>query len=262
MNKKIWIGLISVFLVIALVLGFQMSREKTKSEGESIPDDKVVITELENEPVILPAGDEEPIDTEENNGLEPPEQTDQPEEEPDIVPEDPPNVTPDKPEESKPTDKPEVKPVPEEPAKPVETKPVEDKKMYVTLSVSVKTLLDKKDTLKPEKWELVPKNGWIFPAEKVEFFEGESAFNVLLREMKKNKIHMEFIMTPVYNSNYIQGIGNLYEFDCGELSGWMYSVNNESPNLGTSNYILKDGDNIKLLYTCDLGRDIGYEFNE
>ena len=27
----------------------------------------------------------------------------------------------------------------------------------------------------------------------------------------------EFEVTPVYNSNYIEGINNLYEFDCGEL---------------------------------------------
>lgn len=45
-------------------------------------------------------------------------------------------------------------------------------------------------------------------------------FDVLLREMKKNKIHMEFSMTPIYNSNYIEGINNLYEFDAGELQ-WM-----------------------------------------
>ena len=26
--------------------------------------------------------------------------------------------------------------------------------------------------------------------------------------------------TPIYNSAYIEGIHNLYEFDCGSLSGW------------------------------------------
>ena len=39
------------------------------------------------------------------------------------------------------------------------------------------------------------------------------------REMKKAKIHMEFRNTPIYNSAYIMGINNLYEFDVGELSG-------------------------------------------
>ena len=41
---------------------------------------------------------------------------------------------------------------------------------------------------------------------------------------------------------YIEGINNLYEFDCGEQSGWMYSVNGWFPNYGCSRYQLKDGD--------------------
>ena len=27
-------------------------------------------------------------------------------------------------------------------------------------------------------------------------------------------------MTPIYNSHYVEGINNIYEFDCGELR-WM-----------------------------------------
>ena len=71
-------------------------------------------------------------------------------------------------------------------------------------------------------------------------------FNVLVREMKRNKIHMEFENTPIYNSAYIEGIANLYEFDCGELSGWMYKVNDWFPNYGCSRYQLKAGDRIHI----------------
>ena len=68
-------------------------------------------------------------------------------------------------------------------------------------------------------------------------------FNVLQREMRKAGIHMEFEDTPMYNSAYIEGINNLYEFDCGELSGWMYKVNGWFPNYGCSRYQLKGGCN-------------------
>lgn len=44
-------------------------------------------------------------------------------------------------------------------------------------------------------------------------------FDVLQRVCKANKIHMESSFTPVYNSAYIEGIHNLYEFDVGKLSG-------------------------------------------
>jgi hypothetical protein len=72
---------------------------------------------------------------------------------------------------------------------------------------------------------------------------------------------MEFEATPSLSSNYIEGIANIYEFDCGELSGWMYRVNGSFPNLGSSSYELKAGDRVEWVYTCDLGRDVGGDFN-
>jgi hypothetical protein len=126
-----------------------------------------------------------------------------------------------------------------------------------TLSVHCDTITGNMKLLDKEKHELVPDDGVIFPATTVTFYEGESVFNVLQREMKRAKIHMEFMNTPIYNSAYIEGINNLYEFDVGELSGWMYKVNDWYPNYGCSRYQLKDGDVIEWRYTCDLGRDLG-----
>ena len=91
----------------------------------------------------------------------------------------------------------------------------------------------------------------------MEFYEGESVFDVLLRETKNHKIHMEYSETPLYQAAYIEGIGNLYEFDAGETSGWMYSVNGWFPNYGCSKYAVADGDVIAWVYTCDLGQDVG-----
>lgn len=125
-----------------------------------------------------------------------------------------------------------------------------------TLSVRCDTILNNMDWLNPDKIELVPEDGVIYATKKVVFYEGESVFNLLLREMKKSKIHMEFTNTPMYDSAYIEGINNLYEFDCGELSGWMYKVNGWFPNYGASKYALKEGDAVEFVYTCDLGVDI------
>ena len=142
---------------------------------------------------------------------------------------------------------------------PVEPQDVEfsDVTHTCTLSVRCNTILDNIDWLDPEKVELVPEDGVIFPTTTVTFYEGESVFNVLQREMRKAGIHMEFEDTPMYNSAYIEGINNLYEFDCGELSGWMYKVNGWFPNYGCSRYQLKEGDTIEWVYTCDLGVDVG-----
>ena len=145
------------------------------------------------------------------------------------------------------------KPVPVEP----EEVKVTDNTLTCTLTIRCDTILNNLQWLDPEKKELVPKDGVIFPKTTVTFFEGESVFNVLLREMKKNKIHFEYAKTPAYNSVYIEAINNIYEFDCGELSGWKYKVNDWFPNYGCSRYQLKNNDSIEIHYTCDLGADIG-----
>lgn len=126
-----------------------------------------------------------------------------------------------------------------------------------TLSVRCDTILDHLDRLDAEKAELVPEDGVIFPETQVTFYEGESVFNLLQREMKQAKIHLEFEETPLYHSAYIEGIHNLYEFDCGEGSGWTYRVNGWFPNYGCSRYQLQEGDVVEWLYTCDLGADVG-----
>lgn len=148
---------------------------------------------------------------------------------------------------------PEGKPLPVEP----EDAEISDVERSCTLSISCATILDHMDWLDPEKVELVPADGWILPPTVVTFYEGESVFNVLQRVCKQQKIHMEFSNTPMYNSAYIEGIHNLYEFDCGELSGWMYKVNEWFPNYGCSRYALRDGDVVCWVYTCDLGVDVG-----
>ena len=150
---------------------------------------------------------------------------------------------------------PEGKPIPVEPQE-IEISSV---KQTCKISVSCSTILNNIEWLDEEKIELVPEEGVILPLTEVVFYEGESVFNVLQREMKRNKIHMEFENTPMFNSAYIEGINNLYEFDCGELSGWMYKVNGWFPNYGCSRYRLKEGDVVEWVYTCDLGIDVdGY----
>ena len=149
---------------------------------------------------------------------------------------------------------PEGKPEPVEPQK---TEMNKKKEYHGTLSIVCSTILDNMDRFDEAKLEVLPEDGVILAEKKVTFYEGESVFDVLQRETRNEKIHMEFVSTPIYNSNYIEGINNIYEFDCGGLSGWMYQVNGWFPNYGCSRYELQDGDAIAWIYTCDLGRDIG-----
>lgn len=150
-------------------------------------------------------------------------------------------------------------PVPEGKPQPVEPQDVtvEEDAWTCTMSISCKTLLDNLELCDPEKVELIPEDGWLLKPTQVTFRKGQSAFDVLLETCKANKLHMEYMDTPMYNSAYIEGIGNLYELDAGDLSGWMYSVNDWFPNYGCSRYQLQDGDVLCWVYTCDLGADVG-----
>ena len=131
-----------------------------------------------------------------------------------------------------------------------------------TLTISCETILDNLAELTEGKEALVPEDGVLLETTEVYFSQGESVFDILLREMQSRKIHMDFSTSPVYESAYIEGIGNLYEFDCGALSGWMYSVNGVYPDYGVSKYYPQEGDDIRFNYTCDLGRDLGQEWVE
>lgn len=144
------------------------------------------------------------------------------------------------------------KPVPREPQEAEKT----DNKMTCTLSVRCDTILNNMSQLKKGKESLVPQDGVILSAQEVTFYEGESVFDVLLRETQARKIHMEYENTPALNTAYIKGINNIYEFDCGALSGWRYKVNGWLANYGCSRYEVKDGDVIEWVYTCDYGRDL------
>lgn len=123
-----------------------------------------------------------------------------------------------------------------------------------TFSVNCSTILNNMDKLDKAKVSLVPANGEIYSTADVEVRKGDTVFTLLERELVLKGIHFEYNKTT---NVYIEGIGNIYEFDCGELSGWEYKVNGEFPSVGCDEYKIKAGDVIEWVYTCDLGRDVG-----
>ena len=150
----------------------------------------------------------------------------------------------------------------EEPAPALQEAPApaaEAEQAACTLSITCAVLLDRLDQLEEGVRELVPADGVLLPPTAVELEEGDSVFDLLQRACREAGIHMEYTDTPGYGSACIEGIGNLYEFDGGPLSGWMYRVNGTFPNKGCSGVAAAPGDRVEWVYTCDLGRDVGGE---
>jgi len=243
------------------------SRGWSVADAPSPSDDLTLSAEQSPDTISGPDLTETPAPEESAPPSDAPEQTPEPEESAEPVETPAPTPTPEaktpaptqeiNPETGK--DQYLTDPVPEGKPLPVEPQDVKiGATAYTcTISISCATILNNLDLCDPEKVELVPEDGWILEPVAVTFYEGESVFNVLQRTCKQLKIHMEFMNTPIYNSAYIEGIHNLYEFDVGELSGWMYQVNDWFPNYGCSRYQLQDGDVIHWVYTCDLGYDVG-----
>lgn len=140
--------------------------------------------------------------------------------------------------------------------------PSEDTVYTCTISINCSNILSNWDIFDKTKASCVPSDGWILREMTVEFKKGQTVFDVLKNVTRTRAIQMEYSFTALYGSYYIEGINNLYEFDCGELSGWEYCVNGKFPAFGCSKYVLKDGDKIEWKYTCDLGADVGNPYFE
>ena len=150
-------------------------------------------------------------------------------------------------------------PVTQPPAtQPPQTEPPQTQPpLMCSISIRCDTILDNMDQLDPSKVGYVPSDGWILYAD-VEFTQGETVFDVLQRACDDYGIPMEYSYSPSYGGNYIEGINNIYEFDCGPQSGWMYQVDGWFPNYGSSGYTLSGGESITFCYTCvGLGADVG-----
>lgn len=137
-------------------------------------------------------------------------------------------------------------------------RPKEPENVTVTISISCATLASDMSKLEnPAIRDYIPEDGWILKTVSYAGTTENTVFDVLNTVCRNNDIQLEFSYTPLYESNYIEGINYLYEFDGGNQSGWMYKVNGWFPNYGCSSYYLSDGDVIEWVYTCDLGKDVG-----
>ncbi|MFC3803401.1 DUF4430 domain-containing protein [Cohnella sp. GCM10012308] len=97
--------------------------------------------------------------------------------------------------------------------------------------------------------------GTILSPAAVELKSGDSVLDVLKRATRSRKMQMEYQGSGA--AAYVEGIDNLYEFDKGAKSGWLFRVNGEFPGKSAGAYKLKSGDVVEWLYTLDMGKDVG-----
>ena len=126
---------------------------------------------------------------------------------------------------------------------------------HATLSINFDQIYAEKNykRLKEElkNDDVLPENNCFADDETISFSENDTVFDVLLCYCEEKNISLDYQKPSenIYKTAYIKGIGGLYEGDCTKKSGWVYTVNGDKPNVGVSDYVLEDGDNIVIYFT-------------
>lgn len=138
---------------------------------------------------------------------------------------------------------------PSENAQSSESAPAAKQVCYI--AIDCKTAAAKEEYLAKYDERVLPRDGVILARTAVEFTEGETACDILLRVAKAHGIVVSKSSRGSFA--YIRGIGGLMEFGCGNSSGWLYQVNGVLPGIGVGVYQVKAGDVISFRYTVEKG---------
>lgn len=121
-------------------------------------------------------------------------------------------------------------------------------KAVCTVQVECKQILSKKNKFKKDE-SLISADGVILSPVKVYLDDGETAFDALKKACAENGIALN-AQSSSFGGVYVVGIGGIEEKDCGVQSGWIYTVNGQSPSVSISKYKVKNGDSLVLSYVC------------
>lgn len=132
--------------------------------------------------------------------------------------------------------------------------------LHVTVSADCSAALKNMDGIVTDinPAEVIPADGAVISECEVSLPEGASAFDALAAAAREQRVRVDS-SGSIYGT-YVRSIGYICEFGFGELSGWMYLVNGEFPDVSAAAYSLGEGDIVEFVYTCDLGKDIRNDY--
>lgn len=118
---------------------------------------------------------------------------------------------------------------------------------YIT--IECKSILKHLDKLAPGHEKYVPSDGYLLRKYSCKYKSGDTAYDILKRSCAAQDI--KITATDSMYGVYIAGINNIDEKDCGNESGWLYSVNGKFPNITCGKQDVKPNDEILFTYTCE-----------
>ncbi|NHM32604.1 DUF4430 domain-containing protein [Neobacillus terrae] len=86
--------------------------------------------------------------------------------------------------------------------------------------------------------------GTLLSSRKVEFNEGNTVLDILLKAAGKSNVDY----SGGGSTAYVEGIDGIYEFDYGPMSGWIFKQNGAGIPKSAGAIKVKDGDRIECIY--------------
>lgn len=120
-------------------------------------------------------------------------------------------------------------------------------------SIGTVTLTIRCDEIPDKSAAHIPDDGILLAVTAFAIEEGDTVYDILREAAGKYQISLE--TGGGGDSVYVRGIGGIYEFAFGELSGWVYEVNGESPSQSCGAYRLSSDDAIEWRYSLDGGME-------
>lgn len=130
----------------------------------------------------------------------------------------------------------------------------DDTRFSASITIDVSDIVANYDTLDKglQSEEFVPKSGKLIDSKSCEFTQGQTAYDLLIKAAEENNIKLE-TQSSEYGV-YIYAINSIPQGACGQSSGWMFSVNGTTPEVGADAYELKSGDKVEFFFVCDFNK--------
>ena len=109
------------------------------------------------------------------------------------------------------------------------------------------------DTVADSGEEYIPADGVILPLTTYSIAAGDTVFTILSEATAQHRIPLE--TNGSGTSVYVEGLSNLYEFQFGNFSGWVYRHNGEVLSQSCGETLLADGDTIEWFYSLEMGKE-------
>lgn len=119
-----------------------------------------------------------------------------------------------------------------------------------TIAIECTSVLGRLNDLSPSAAASIPANGVLLAQSTLSIPDGATAFDVLKDACSQAGINLNYSGGAFGAAVYVRTIGGLTEFDCGPQSGWIYSINGQTPFTSSSNYKINPGDSVLWFYSC------------